>query len=112
LRFVSAQLVASLEEGRWLRYAAHANAMASRLAAGLSRLPGVRLVQAVEANELFVTMPEPLLQALHGEGFAFYRWITSPASSDPTVRLVTSFATETADVDRLIAAAQSHCRPE
>ena len=41
------------------RYAAHANAMAGRLAAGLQALPGLELVQPVEANELFVAMPEP-----------------------------------------------------
>ena len=36
MRFLSAQLVAMLEDGRWLRHAAHANAMADRLAAGLA----------------------------------------------------------------------------
>ena len=78
LRFLSAQLVAMLEQGRWLRYAAHANAMADRLAAGLAALPELRLVQPVEANELFVAMPDPWIAALDGQGFAFHRWLAPP----------------------------------
>jgi threonine aldolase len=111
MRFLSAQLVAMLEQGRWLRYAAHANAMADRLAGGLAGLPGLRLVQQVEANELFVAMPEPLIAALHGQGFAFHRWLAPPGVTEPVVRLVTSFATEPAEVDGLIAEATATQRP-
>ena len=75
MRFLSAQLVAMLEHGRWLAYAAHANAMADRLAAGLAAIAGVRLVQPVEANELFLAMPEQLAAALDAEGFAFHGWL-------------------------------------
>ena len=105
MRFLSAQLVASLEDGRWLSYAAHANAMAQRLAQGLSQLPGLRLVQPVEANELFLTMPESLIRSLHAAGFVFYRWMSAAGAQDPVVRLVTSFATQPADVDPLVSAA-------
>lgn len=105
LRFVSAQLVAMLEEGRWLRYAAHANAMADRLAAGLLALAGPELVQPVEANELFVALPEPWIAALHEQGFAFHRWGAAPGTALPVVRLVTSFATRPEEVDALLAAA-------
>ena len=99
------QLIAMLEHGRWLRYAAHANDMASRLAAGLQALPGLELVQPVEANELFVAMPEPWIDALRVQGFAFHDWLAPPGVTLPVVRLVTSFATQAADVDALIAAA-------
>jgi threonine aldolase len=105
MRFLSAQLVAMLEEGRWLRHAGHANAMADRLAAGLGAIPDLRLVQPVEANELFVAMPQPLIEALWGEGFVFYDWIDPPGEAGPTVRLVTSFATRPDQVDALVAAA-------
>jgi threonine aldolase len=105
MRFLSAQLVAMLEQGRWLAYAGHANAMADRLAAGLAAVPGVRLVQPVEANELFVGMPETLIDGLHGAGFAFHGWLVPPGETGPVVRLVTSFATPPEDVDALVAAA-------
>ena len=42
--------------------------MADRLAAALAALPGLRLVQPVEANELFVAMPEPLIGSLRRAG--------------------------------------------
>jgi threonine aldolase len=104
MRFLSAQLVAMLEQGRWLGYAAHANAMADRLAAGLAAVPAVRLVQPVEANELFVALPEPWIEALWAEGFVFHRWLSPPGDGAPVVRLVTSFATRPEEVDALVAA--------
>jgi threonine aldolase len=104
MRFLSAQLVAILEHGRWLAYAAHANAMADRLAAGLATVANMRLVQPVEANELFLAMPEPLIDALAAEGFAFHRWLVPPGDTGPVVRMVTSFATRPEEVDGLVVA--------
>ncbi len=108
MRFFSVQLTAYLQDGLWLRNARHANAMAARLAAGLVRLPGVRLVQAAQANELFVAMPDPLIEALLAEGFEFYRWAAPAGVSEPVIRLVTAFCTEAADVDAFLAAAGRH----
>ena len=105
MRFLSAQLVAMLEEDRWLRHAAHANAMADRLAAGLSPLPDLRLLQPVEANELFVTAAQPVIDALLGEGFEFHDWINPPGENGPVARLVTSFATLPEEVDAFVTAA-------
>jgi threonine aldolase len=110
-RFLSAQLVAMLEDGLWLRHAGHANRMADLLAAGLAPLPGLRLVQPVEANELFVAMPERLVAGLHGQGFAFHRWLEPPGTDGPVVRLVTSFATMAGDVDELVQAAGQLAAP-
>lgn len=107
MRFLSAQIVAMLEDGRWLRHAAYANAMADRLAAGL----GLRLVQPVEANELFVAMPQSLIDALWREGFVFHDWINPPSEDGPVVRLVTSFATRAEEVDALVAAAAQLSAP-
>src|SRR5712664_959047 len=54
MRFASAQLIAYVENGLWLRLAAASNAAAARIAAGIEGLPGLRLVAPVEANELFL----------------------------------------------------------
>jgi threonine aldolase len=105
MRFLSAQLTAYLENGLWLRNARHANAMAARLAAGLGSIPGIRLVQPVQANELFVAMPDDLIDTLLAAGFEFYRWPAPAGVSGPVVRLVTSFCTTEADVDSLVIAA-------
>ncbi len=108
MRFLSAQLVAYLEHGLWLRNAHHANTMASRLGAGLVTVPGVRLVQKAQANELFVEMPERLIDALLADGFEFYRGAAPAGVTGSVVRLVTSFCTTEQDVDTFVAAGRSN----
>ena len=106
MRFVSAQLLACFENGLWLRNARNANQMAARLADGLSRLAGARLLQTVQANEVFVALPLALVEGLERAGFGFYRWPLSPVrTGEVPVRLVTSYATAASDVDALLAAA-------
>ena len=108
MRFLSAQLLTYLENDLWLANATHANTMASRLAERLAILPGVRLMQPVQANELFVAMPEELIESLQAEGAVFYRWIDMPGEENPVVRLVTSFATSLHDVERFLSLAVRH----
>lgn len=91
MRFLSAQLDAYLEGDRWLTYATHANRMARQLADGLSALPQVQLCYPVQANELFVKLPNEVIEGLYAEGFQFYRWESEDAS---TIRLVTAFNTQ------------------
>jgi threonine aldolase len=103
MRFLSAQLDAYLADDLWLKNARHANAMASRLAEGLARIPDVRLRHQVEANELFVEMPNPMIEALFARGFHFYRW---DGEQGNCVRLVTAFNTAAADVETFLATAR------
>jgi threonine aldolase len=100
MRFLSAQLEAYLTDDLWLRNARHANAMAQRLAARLTEVPGARLSHPVEANEVFAELPEAVIAGLEARGFQFYRWNAS------SIRLVTAFDTPATDVDGLIAAAR------
>jgi threonine aldolase len=103
MRFLSAQLSAYLQDDLWLTNARHANNMAQILMQGLVGLPGVKLCHQVEANEIFMQLPEKVILSLLAEGFVFYRW-ESEASS--LVRLVTAFNTKEADVKAFIATAQ------
>ncbi|MEA2756791.1 MAG: threonine aldolase, partial [Aliidongia sp.] len=90
MRFLSAQLDAYVTDGLWLRQAAHANAMAQGLARGLAQLPDSRLRHPVEANEIFIELPEVMIAGLLEEGFKFYRW-DGPDST--CIRLVTAWNT-------------------
>jgi threonine aldolase len=108
-RFIAAQIEAYLADGLWLRLARHANAMADRLAAGLVAA-GLAPVWPVEANEVFVALPSRVDARLKSAGASYYSWTTGSLPSgtalprDATlVRLVTSFATTAAEVDRFIA---------
>ena len=106
MRFLSAQLEAYLKEDLWLRNAEHANQMARKLARGLVELPAVKLCYPVEANEIFIELPEAVIQGLLIDGFHFYRW---GGDKSTIVRLVTAFNTNAADVTAFIEAAQHYC---
>jgi threonine aldolase len=110
MRFLSAQLLAYFTNELWLANARHANLMAAALARGLQDVPGARLLYSVDANELFVALPERLVAALEQDGFQFYRWPVLGLQSGVAIRLVTSYATERADVDELLAAAKKLVR--
>lgn len=110
-RLVAAQLEGYLAGGHWLDNARHANAMARRLADALKRRPGVRLAWPNEANEVFPILPRKLDARLRAAGFLYHYWESRAltpgeriGADETMVRLVTSFATQAADVDRLIAA--------
>lgn len=102
MRFLSAQLDAYVTGGLWLRNARHANAAAARLADGLATLPGVRLRHPVEANELFVELPEAMIAGLFAAGAQFHRW---EGAASTCVRLVTAWNTTDADVAVFLATA-------
>jgi threonine aldolase len=110
-RFVGTQFNALLKDDHWLDLARHANAMAQRLAAGLTGINGIRLAWAVEANEVFVIMPTRTHQALQHAGSDHRVWTQQALSPDNALRegeivarFVASFATQPAQVDALLAA--------
>jgi threonine aldolase len=103
MRFASAQLMAYVENGLWLRLARASNAAAARIAAGLEGLPGLRLVAPVEANEIFLEIPSAVMAALERDGFQFYRRSTTLA------RFVCRFDLTDAEADALVASLRRHC---
>ena len=112
-RFLAAQFEGYLENGYWLTLARHANAMADRLADGL-RACGVPIVWAVEANIVFALLPRSLDAKLKAAGAAYYVRPNTLAGDDVAigpdqmlVRLVTSFATVEAEVDRFVASVRA-----
>ena len=58
MRYSAAQLNDYIEAGLWLRLATQANSAAKRLSQGLSQVPGIRMIERVEMNLLFMRMPE------------------------------------------------------
>ena len=75
MRFLSAPWVGMLESGAWLRNAEHGNACATRLAKQIGGSPGLDVMFAVEANAVFIRMPEAKLAALRARGWQFYTFI-------------------------------------
>jgi threonine aldolase len=98
MRFPAAQWAGMLEGGAWLRHAAHANAMAQRLAAALRPLPGVRFLAEPAANGVFAELPPATVEKLWAQGWHFHRFIGAHG-----YRLMCSWATAPETVDRFAA---------
>ncbi len=101
MRFVSAQLLSYLENNRWLASAARANALAKRLAQGLAGVPHADIAHPVEANAIFVHLPDKTVAQLRANGAHFLNW-APPENGRTLIRLVTSFATPDADIERFL----------
>ena len=99
MRFLAAQLDALLTDELYLRLAGHANAMARRLAAAVSDLPGVTITRPVQANAVFTTLPPGAVERLQ-ERFPFYVWDEHSGE----VRWMCAWDTTAADVDAFAAA--------
>jgi threonine aldolase len=104
MRFVSAQLHALLAGDLWWRNAAHANAMAARLAERVRAVPGVSLTREPEVNAVFATLAPEVTERLQ-KRFSFYTWDHRSGE----VRWMTSFDTTEADVDAFAAAIAEEC---
>jgi threonine aldolase len=103
-RFIAAQFEAYLADGLWLELAAHANAMAARLAEAVRNGPDSRLAWDARANEVFAILPKAVAEGWKARGVGFHVWPV-PADLSGTVaegevlaRLVTSFATTEEEV--------------
>jgi threonine aldolase len=93
-RYLAAPWIGMLETGAWASRAAHANAMARKLAA---RMP-FPIAHPVESNGVFVAMDEGALERLRGLGWQAYRFI------DGSVRFMCSWATTDDAVEALAEA--------
>jgi threonine aldolase len=105
MRFLSAPWVGMLESGAWLRNAKHANECARRFGAQIAALPEVNLEHPVEANAVFVSAREEVLERIRARGWRFYTfiggaarfmfaWDTDPARMDAFFRDVKECAVE------------------
>jgi threonine aldolase len=94
MRFIAAQFEALLSGDLWLRTAAHANAMARRLAAAVATVDGVEITQRVQANAVFAMVPPGVAAALQ-ERWRFYVWDENTGE----VRWMCSWDTTPEDVD-------------
>jgi threonine aldolase len=101
MRFIAAQFDALFTDDLWLRSARHANSMAALLGEGLAALPGCRITQPIQANEVFATLPREFIAALQSVAH-FHVW-DEPTSE---CRFVCSFDTTADDVTGFISAAK------
>lgn len=98
MRYLAAPWLGALEDGAWLRHAAHANAMAARLSAGVAAIQGARLLAPTQANGVFVDLPLPVIVGLRARGWHFYEFV-----GETGIRLMCAWDTPQSAVDRFLA---------
>ena len=106
-RFLSAQMSAYLTDGVWIRNATHANAMAARLAAGISRIPSASFVYPRSGNIVFARLPRGMHRRAIAAGGHHYLWpfdqsLEGAEDIPLSARFVCSWSTTEADVDRFL----------
>ena len=74
MRTLAAAWLALLDGGLWLKTAAHANAMAAKLAAAL-RPMGAEIVFPTESNAVFLRLSAELATNVQARGWEFYKFI-------------------------------------
>jgi threonine aldolase len=105
MRFIAAQLTALLSDDLWLQNASHANRMAKLLAEKVAKIPSVRIVQPVQANAVFASLPRKAIQKLLKKYF-FYVW----DEDRNEVRWMCSWNTTEKQIDDFAAAIAASCR--
>ncbi|MEM7084086.1 MAG: beta-eliminating lyase-related protein [Pseudomonadota bacterium] len=108
-RLFGAQMVAWLENDHWLELARTANDRARYLRASIAGGQGVRLAFDSESNETFILLDKSLFERLSRD-VSLFDWYPDALPDDNALqanemiaRLVTSFNSTEAEIDRLIA---------
>ena len=107
-RYLSAQMVAYLENGLWLRLAARANSAARRLASGIGSSPNASLIHPQDANMVFAKWPRARHRLVQFSGASYYLWpfnqsLEGDGRQELSARLVCNWATTDDEVDKFVA---------
>jgi len=98
MRYVSAQLLAYIENDRWLEMARHANRQAVKFAEAVEHHPEASLEYPVEANEVFLKWTKEGFDHLKSRDIQFQLW----PGRDDLARFVFGHSTSDAEVNLLI----------
>jgi len=98
MRYVSAQLLAYIENDRWLEMANHANRQAVKFARAIEHHAEASLEFPVQANEVFMKWTMEGFEQLKAQGIQFEIW---PGRND-LARFVFAHSTSGEEVDALV----------
>ncbi|MAI17912.1 MAG: low specificity L-threonine aldolase, partial [Marinovum sp.] len=105
-RYLSAQMLAYLENDLWIKLANKANKSASRLIEGLKDIKNVKFLVEPKANLMFVTMPASMHRKAFAAGLEYYTWSELDGVSDDTpvlARFVVDWSRSLDDIDEFLA---------
>ena len=98
MRYVSAQLLAYVENDRWLEMAGHANRQAARFAEAVENHAEARLEYSVQANEVFLNWTMEGFDHLKSQGIQFQLW----PGRDDLARFVFGHSTSDEETNLLV----------
>jgi threonine aldolase len=99
MRYVSAQLLAYIENDRWLEMARHANNQAAKFAQAVENRTGAELEYPIHGNEVFVKWTKEGLEHLLAQDIQFQMW----PGRDDLGRFVFGYSTSDEEVELLLA---------
>lgn len=126
MRFLSSQLEGYLGDpaaGRdapWRRGARNGNTMAQRLASGVAaigaqtgRADELKIIQPVQSNEVFMSLPPEVLRGIFADGHACLDIGAMSGNGRPgeIVRCVCCWGTTSEEVDAFLRSARRHASP-
>ncbi len=98
MRYLAAPWVGMLQDGAWLRHAAHANQMAIYLEQQLRAIPAVQILFPRQANAVFAELSTELIQELWDRGWMFYNFIGKGGC-----RFMCAWDTTEQDIDNFVS---------
>ena len=98
MRYVSAQLLAYIENDRWLEMAGHANRQAAKFAEAVENHPEASLEYPVQANEVFLKWNKEGFDHLKSRDIQFQLW----PGRDDLARFVFGHSTSDGETDLLV----------
>jgi threonine aldolase len=98
MRYVSAQLLAYIDNGLWLDMASHANAQAAKFAQAVEAHAEASLEYPVDANEVFVKWSKEGFEHLESQGIELGLW----PGRDDLARFVFAHSTSDAEMEVLL----------
>ena len=104
-RYLSAQMLAYLQNDLWIELAGKANKAAARLIAGLREIKKVEFLVEPKANLIFVKMPAYMHRKAYAEGLEYYTWSEIDGVSDDTpvvARFVVDWSRSLKDIDKFL----------
>ena len=100
MRYLSAQLLAYINDDLWLDLAGHSNQQAAHFSYAVGQHPHARLEFPVHANEVFVNWSPEGFRRLEEAGIQFLGW----PGRDDLARFVFSHCTSSEETEQLCAA--------
>lgn len=101
MRFFACQFLAYLEDDLWLKNARNANLMATKLAQ-VFRNYNFKISYPIQANEVFIKLPNNLVHYLRSQDIGFYDWNISKENEDENLyRFLTSYLTNDIEIEKL-----------